>query len=150
MCDLCSRNPERTSCPICRDDTQTQSAEMSQPPPNVYVIGLLSLNKSRPISHDEPKMSFEKSLQTKAQQTIVVERCHECGENAEVKCARCKNNAYCQKCFAEVYSFCFYSCFLLFIFFRDLFSSFGVFNLGAMGAKWTPCESDVHSDPTFI
>lgn len=100
-CDSCSKMKANDSCPICKDSMPIGGGQVPQPMVNVYVMGLLNINRSRSYQNDEPKMDFEKSLQAKARKSAVIERCLECGDLARVKCIPCKT-AYCKRCFGNV------------------------------------------------
>uniref|UniRef100_A0A0C9Q8P8 RNF17_0 protein n=2 Tax=Fopius arisanus TaxID=64838 RepID=A0A0C9Q8P8_9HYME len=105
ICDTCSKVRTHEACVICKDTPpEVASNQIAEPPLNVYAMGLLNIHRSKPRYSNEPRMNFEKSLRTKAQQTIVAERCHECGEVAMVKCVQCKH-IYCKSCFGKVHVF---------------------------------------------
>ncbi|XP_063980267.1 RING finger protein 17-like [Diachasmimorpha longicaudata] len=105
VCNTCSKIRTHEACPVCKDTPPLPGCNReNEPMLHVYVMGLLNINRSRLSYCDDPKLNFEKSLRSKAQQSAVAERCHECGDVANVKCIPCKYT-YCKMCFTQLHVF---------------------------------------------
>ncbi|XP_057330679.1 RING finger protein 17 [Microplitis mediator] len=112
ICAHCSR--EKKSCPSCQPSDESTakqagddlSGDSPQFPLNIYVMGMMAVNKSRPVAakhSNSPDFSFKKSFKAQVNDASNPDRCHECNDVASSKCLGCFNAFFCCNCFTQVH-----------------------------------------------
>ncbi|XP_008546882.1 RING finger protein 17 [Microplitis demolitor] len=111
ICAHCSR--EKKPCPSCQSSDEFSAKQAGDDPSdgpqfplNIYVMGMMAVNKSRPVGfkyRDSPDFSFKKSFKAQVNDASNPDRCHECNDVASSKCLGCFNAFFCCNCFTQIH-----------------------------------------------